>query len=268
MSIHFRFRAIGRALALCLLSPALLFAGTATSGRWLVDFNPDGTLELTLKRRSEGSGHWNWSSSSTYQLRDFQGLARPSGAGDVAVTFQMVRDAGTVAFEGQLDAAGGSGRFAFTANPEYLAALKSMGYATPDADETFSLAVHDVSRTYIRELDALGYRKVPLDDLLSLRIHDAGPEFIRELKALGYTGLSTDDLVSMSIHEATPAFIRELKALGYDRLTADELVSMRIHDVTPGIIRELKALGIFRTSSRTSSSRWPSTTPRRSSSGT
>ena len=201
MSIHFRFRAIRRALALCLLSPALLFAGTATSGRWLVDFNPDGTLELTLKRRSEGSGHWNWSSSSNYQLRDFQGLARPSGAGDVAVTFQMVRDAGTVAFEGQLDPAGGSGRFTFTANPEYLAALKSMGYATPDADETFSLTVHDVSRTFIRELDALGYRKVPLDDLLSLRIHDAGPEFIRELKALGYTGLSTDDLVSMSIHE-------------------------------------------------------------------
>ena len=153
----------------------------------------------------------------------------------------MVRDAGTIAFEGQLDQAGGSGRFTFTPNPEYLAALKSMGYGTPDADEVFSLAVQDVSRKFIRELEELGYKRVPLDDMISMRIHDAGPEFIRELKALGYTGLSPDDLVSMSIHDATPAFIRELKALGYDRLPADELVSMRIHDVTPAVIRELKS---------------------------
>ena len=51
-------------------------------------------------------------------------------------SFRMVRDAGTVAFEGELDQVGGSGRFSFSANPEYLAALKSMGYAAPNADKT------------------------------------------------------------------------------------------------------------------------------------
>ncbi len=64
-----------------------------------------------------------------------------------------------------------------------------MGYRTGDEDDVFSLAVHDVSRTFIRDLDALGYEHLPLEDLVSMRIHGAGPEFIRELKALGYDGL-------------------------------------------------------------------------------
>ncbi len=94
-----------------------------------------------------------------------------------------------------LSASGGAGRFTFSGNPDYVAALTKMGYRAPDEDDLFSLAVHDVSRKFIQDLEALGYKRVPLDDLLSMRIHDATPEFIRELKALGYTGLSTDDLV-------------------------------------------------------------------------
>jgi len=70
--------------ALFLLSPALLLAAngdgaSGTAGRWLIDFNRDGSMELTLKRRTEGRGHWNWSSSNSYDVKDFQGLARPSG---------------------------------------------------------------------------------------------------------------------------------------------------------------------------------------------
>src|SRR5262249_41364628 len=156
--------------------------------------------QLTMKRRS--GGHGNWTSSDDYKVSDFQGLARPAGSAESPAHFQLVRDAGTVTFDGSLGATGGSGSFAFAGNPEYVAALGKMGYRAPDGDELFALALHDVSRAYIQELDALGYKKVPLDDLLSMRIHGAGPEFIRELKALGYTGLSPDDLVSMRIHEA------------------------------------------------------------------
>ena len=73
----------------------------------------------------------------------------------------MVRDAGTVTFEGQLNDSGGSGRFTFESNPDYLAALAKMGYATPMADEAFALAVHDVSRKFMGELASLGYYEAP-----------------------------------------------------------------------------------------------------------
>ena len=219
-----------------------------TSGRWILDFERDGSIQLTLKRRADAGGHGNWSSSSDYETRDFRGLQRPSGSSEAPARFQMVRDAGTISFEGQLSESGGAGRFSFTASPEYVAALSQMGYRAPDADDLFSLAVHDVSRAFLQELEKLGYKRVPLDDLVSMRIHGATPEFIRELKALGYDRLSVDDLVSMRIHGATPEFIRELKALGYDRLPADDLVSMRIHEVTPEFIRAMRSVGYERLS--------------------
>jgi len=235
------------ALALVLLAAPLTVAGLPRasgepmSGRWIVDFDKDGWLELTLKRRSDG--HGNWTSSNDYKVSDFQGLSRPAGTAEAPAHFQLVRDAGTIAFDGTLGASGGSGSFSFAGNSEYVAALGRMGYRTPDSDELFSLALHDVSRQYIQELDALGYKKVPLDDLLSMRIHDAGPEFIRELKPLGYTNVAVDDLVSMKIHGADAEFIRDLKGLGYTNLTADDLVSMRIHEATPEFVRALKSLG-------------------------
>jgi hypothetical protein len=210
-------------------------------GRWLVDFRPDGSVELTMKRRSS-SGSDNWTSSDDFTATDFDGLHRPTSSADVAASFRMVRDAGTITFEGQLNDSGGSGRFAFQSNPDYLAALAKMGYATPMADEAFALAVHDVSRKFMGELASLGYTKLPLDDLISMKIHGATPQFIRALEALGYDHLAADDLVSMRIHGATPEFIQEIKAAGYDHLSADDLVSMRIHGVTPDFIKEMKGL--------------------------
>ena len=55
----------------------------AVSGRWLLDFENDGSIHLTLKRRSDGRGNWNsWNNSSEYELKDFRGLQRPSGSSD------------------------------------------------------------------------------------------------------------------------------------------------------------------------------------------
>ena len=125
------FRAI--VLALLLLTPSLALLAeqaasgpAATSGRWLIDFDPDGTLQLTLKRKANGHGSWN--SSDDYRVKDFQDLQRPSGTTEVPAHFQMVRDAGTFTFDGQLNASGGAGHFSFASNPEFLAALSKMGY--------------------------------------------------------------------------------------------------------------------------------------------
>ncbi|HEY1434530.1 MAG TPA: 4-hydroxy-3-methylbut-2-enyl diphosphate reductase [Thermoanaerobaculia bacterium] len=213
------------------------------TGRWLIDFDRGDSLELTLKRRSPDGGRNNWSTSNEYRVKDFQGLQRPATPAEAPAHFELVRDAGTITFDGQLGAAGGAGRYAFSPNPEYLAAIEKMGYAAPDADDVFSLAVHDVSRAFIRELDGLGYKHPPLDDMIAMRIHGAGPEFIRELRTLGYDHLSSDDLVAMRIHGATPAFIREMRALGYDHLSSEDLVAMRIHGATPDFIHAMKTAG-------------------------
>jgi hypothetical protein len=227
--------------ALVLFALPLAASDEAITGRWLIDFDEDGSLQLTLKHGARGHGSWN--SSDDYAVKDFRGLQRPSAREEVPARFELVRDAGTIAFEGHLSSSGGSGRFSFSPNAEYVQALRSMGHRVSDGETLFSLAVHDVSRSFIRELESLGYKGLSLDDLVSMRIHGAGPEFVRRLKALGYSRLSADDLVSMRIHGASPEFIRDLESLGYTRLSADDLVSMRIHGVTPEYVRDLQSLG-------------------------
>ncbi len=238
---------MGALLALALpLTPPEAVSGTI-QGRWFLDFDrTDGQAQLTMKRTGV-RGSWN--SSHGVALSDFRGLTRPSGTADVPARFSLVRDAGTITFDGQLDAAGGSGKFTFAAAPGFAAAMASAGVGNLDEEQVFSAAVHDVSRQLVGELKAFGYDRLSFDGLVSMRIHGAGPEFIRELKALGYEGLSADQLVSMRIHGATASFIRDLQALGYSHLSPDNLVSLRIHGATPEYVKEIKELGYERISS-------------------
>ena len=91
-------------------APAVPPAG-GIGGRWLIDFDRDGSVQLTLKRRENGHGSWN--SSDDYRREDFQGLTVPAGSVDVPARFALSRDAGTITFEGMLNDAGGSGHFTF-----------------------------------------------------------------------------------------------------------------------------------------------------------
>jgi hypothetical protein len=241
-------RGLGIAVAILAAASTLALsrpAQAAIEGRWIAEFDEDrDRVQLTTKR---GSARHRSTNSSSYPVSAFRGLARPASATPAPARFELARDAGSVVFEGQLDSSGGSGRFSFVPNPEFLREMGRMGYSLSE-EEQFTSAMHDIGRGFIRGLEEAGYTRVPFDDLVSMRIHGATPEFIRELKALGYERLSTDDLVSMRIHGATPQFIREMRELGYERLSSDDLVSMRIHGATPEFVREMRAAGYDRLS--------------------
>jgi hypothetical protein len=199
-------------------------------------------VQLRLERRGLSRGSWN--SSFPVPLSDLVGLKEGDlGAAKTDVRFELRRDAGTVSFDGRFDGGEGAGHFTFVSNPEYVQWLRSQGHGEADLDKLFSLAVHDVSRSFVSALAELGYRGLPLESLVKLRIHGASPEFIRELKALGYDQVPVEELVKLRIHGASPEFIRELKSLGYERLPVDSLVKLRIHGASPEFVRELKALG-------------------------
>ncbi|HET8646033.1 MAG TPA: hypothetical protein VFO85_11110, partial [Vicinamibacteria bacterium] len=198
------------------------------------------SVQLSMKMRSPSGGSWN--NSSSIALSELRGLRAEQLDTDGDVRFQIVRDAGTFDLEGRFRRGSGAGHFTFTPNAEFARALAAMGYGAVDADQAFSLAVHDVSRKFIADLQALGYERVPLDSLVSLRIHGASAEFVREIKDLGYS-VDVDQLVSFRIHGVSPGLVRALKDLGYERAQADDLVSLRIHGVTPEFIGQLRELG-------------------------
>src|SRR5207247_17227 len=144
-----------------------------------------------------------------------------------SVSFTLERDAGRFSFDGTFRRGEGAGHFTFTARPEFVAAMRGLGYALDD-EKLYSMGVLDVSREFVRQLDALGYSRLELDDLLSLRIHGVSPEFIKELKSLGYDHVAVEELVSMRIHGVSPEFVRRVQA-SRGAVSIDRLVEMRIH---------------------------------------
>src|SRR5712692_7518393 len=190
-------------------------AGEGVSGLWTAEAatsKPAAAggpmVQLTLSRRR--GTHGSSQHSNPVALAELRGLTADQMSADASsVSFTLERDAGRFSFDGTFRRGEGAGHFTFMARPEFVAAMRGLGYALDD-EKLYSMGVLDVSREFVRQLDALGYSRLELDDLLSLRIHGADPAFIREVKDLGYDHLPVDDLVSFRIHGATPDFIRQM----------------------------------------------------------
>ena len=221
---------------------ALTGTWTAEPATWKAASAPGPLVQLSLSRRR--GTHGGSQHSNPVALAELRGLPADQMSADASsVSFTLERDAGRFAFDGTFRRGEGAGHFTFTARPEFVAAMRGLGYDLDD-EKLYLMGVLDVSREFVRQLDALGYSRLELDDLLSLRIHGADPAFIREVKDLGYDHLPVDELVSFRIHGATPDFIRQMQSLGYRRLSADDLVSLRIHGATPEFVREMQSLGL------------------------
>jgi hypothetical protein len=184
-------------------------------------------------------------------LADFQGLALSSinSKTNAPVTFTLVREAGTVRYEGLFKDGSGAGHFTFEPNRSFLASLRKLGVRTDDDydDHTlFHFAVLGVSSDYVRELHSLGFDNLDADDVLGMRIHGVTAERVRAYRAAGYTDLDADEVMAMSIHGVTPAFIQGMESMGFPHASADDLVAMRIHNLTPEFVQEMRALGYTR----------------------
>src|SRR6185295_14986391 len=120
--------AIVFAALLCYGSVAAIAAQGSITGTWIVELKP-GTdfVYFSIHRRSErGSNH---SSSSDIRADSLKGLtqAQASGSGSV-VSFQVVREAGTLNCEGWFKEGKGSGSFTFVPNQSFATEMRSLGY--------------------------------------------------------------------------------------------------------------------------------------------
>jgi len=252
------------AIAAVLLSVSV-FAQTQR-GTWTADISKKDTDKLHLNMfRSSERGQMG----SSYTFSEL-GLTRAIVEGtNVQTDFRLQRDAGNVEFHGTFNQGLGHGEFNFTANQEYLAAMKQMGYTDVDR-KSFELAMLDVSRAYAKEIRDLGFKtnleeliearifnvnreqveglravgvtNLPMKKLVEYRIFDVTPEYVKQMRA-SFPNISVDKMVEMRIHKATPEFAKEMANLGYSGLSADKLVEFRIHGVTPEFIREVGELG-------------------------
>ena len=163
-------------------------AGDAVTGRWRADVRekvPD-RIYFDLRLDDDGERH---QMGTTLLRESFSGL--PTSLSNTGViTFELRRDAGTTAFEGEFRDDWGSGRFTFAPNAEFAAAVRQRGERRDDPERLFAFALHDVSREFIAQLEKLGYKDLDGDQLLAFRIHGVTPEFITAIRKLGRPSLA------------------------------------------------------------------------------
>lgn len=162
------------------------------------------SLELDTDR-----GTWGW----TVDPDELEGLSFDQFDGDVAdARFELVREAGTVTFEGAIRNGRGAGTFAFTPNAAWEREMAQLGFGGMSERRVFQSAIHDIRTDYVRDLQALGYDNLDEDDLFSFTIHGVTTDFIREMNGLGYADIAAGDLVTMRIHGVTPDWVRRVRA--------------------------------------------------------
>jgi hypothetical protein len=216
--------------------------GSPMMGQWTVGGPIIQDLVQLSIQRSTGRG--STQSSSMVPLTQLRGLTRAQldSAGSMA-RFEVVRDAGTLQFQGYVQNGTGGGAFTFSPNPNFANEMRALGYSDLSDDRVFVLAIHDVRLAFVRDMQGLGLRPDSTDQIITMRIHNVTAEFVRELGNLGYSDLSPNKLVTMRIHGVTTDFAQELKSQGYNSASPDQMVTMRIHGVTTDFIREVEALG-------------------------
>ncbi len=206
-------------LALGLQSSALAAVGAQAAGvdgtwemragsgeRWR-----DGRVQLNLKVDRDGRSD-NWNMGYGQSLDDLQGLSEAQATGSAeGVRFELVREAGTVAFEGDFRSGRGTGFFSFTPSTMFVSRMADLGYRDLPNDRLLMFAIHDLTTAYITDLRQLGYQ-LATKELTNFVIHGVSVDFITVMNQAGYNNIDADDLVKMRIHGVTPEYVRQVRA--------------------------------------------------------
>ena len=261
----------------------VIVAQTGFAGDWKAEIRSEKNLDkiqLSLERRNaEGKNQH----SSSYSYNDLQGLSREKALAGGTVKFSIVREAGTIECEGSFQGGKGAGTFRFTANRQFISAMKTRGFdfeadasvgkkadfedklfaATTlnvttaladdllsadfgklDIDDLFKAAIFKVDSQFMREMKASGFPNLGMEELVKARIFKVDADFAREVVAMGFNKEPFESLVKMRIFKVTPEFITEVRNEGLTNLDVEDLVKMRIFKIDSQFIREAKAAGV------------------------
>jgi hypothetical protein len=236
------------AVAAAFLSSALS-AQSSPRGLWQLRYDPEKDhVQLNFEDYDERRGHGGMTGFSV-RPSQLTGVTQSQlSSAEGPVRFQLIRDAGTFSFEGQIYRGRGNGAFNFSPNPRFADDLAKRGYSRPTAEQQFLLGLHDVGYSLLDELRSQGYNRPSVNDLVTMGMHGVRFDYVRGLGSLGYRVGSTDRLVQLRDHGVTPTFITGLASAGYAKLSIDRLQELRDHGVTPAYIAEMSTAGYGRLS--------------------
>lgn len=204
-------------------------------GEWETKSAGDQLKILVYGRRSEGMSY----------ILDRNDVAHLIGQGKSS--FQIVRDAGTLFLEGTLEERGrkveGSGEWYFRPDTAYMHFMARYGLQEGDTQQTFSLAIRDISHKYLSTMEEYGYRDLNVDQLISAGVFGISPELVDEFREAGYPNLTYQELLSLRVQGVTPDDARAFEKSGVGPLTASQLISAKSNNLSPKFVETFREAG-------------------------
>jgi hypothetical protein len=201
------------------LRPINLSTVSGTVGALAVD-----QVLLSIQRMNVNSMMNN---VSPVNLSRFRGLSRIQfDSPGSLVRFELVRDAGTIRFDGYVASGGGGGTFEFVPNPNFADRMSSSGYSALTPEKTFLCAVYDVGLDFARDIQRTGLEGVTLENLIRLAGPGITADWIRQVQSLGYPKLSVEDAIRLRGHGITPDYIREARRRFKD-ISINDLIRLK-----------------------------------------
>lgn len=203
------------------------------------DFQKDVHLNFSF-RNSKGRSDRH---GAGFKYEDLQGLTKEQvrGSGS-AVSFKIVREAGTIECTGKFDRGRGSGTFRFSPNREFIEGMKGRGFEFSD-NQVFSAATLDITMSLADDLRSTGFQNLDTNDLFKAKIFRIDSAFMTEMASTGFPGLDMEDLVKARIFKIDAGFVRDVVAMGFETKSFGKLVKLRIFKVTPDYLREMQSAG-------------------------
>lgn len=242
------------ALIVIVIGNYVIVAQDDFTGEWKAEYRAgksgESELQINMFRKSKKN-----QMGSSFDLSELRGLSESQINGSASnVRFSLVREAGTVDFDGVFQSGKGKGTFRFTPNADFVAAMRTRGFDFEkringeDEDAKwrllFSAATLNVTVALADDLIAADFGKIEMDDLFKAAIFKIDGAFAREMKATGFKNLSFDDLVKARIFKIDPEFVADVAKMGFDNESFESLVKMRIFKITPEYLAEIRAEGL------------------------
>lgn len=224
------------------------------TGDWTANpVKDDSKINLQFSRgKSDRAGKHEI--GQTYEWSDVNGLTREQAISGGPVRFSLTREAGTIECEGSFQNRKGSGTFRFTANPGFVAAMKTRGFDFEDDSKTlgdhnsedrlFSAAAMNVTTALADDLLSANFGKLDVGDLFKAAIFKIDSAFMREMKATGFPNLDMGDLVKARIFKIDAQFVRDAAQMGFEKQSFETLVKMSLFKVTPKFVSEVRSEGL------------------------
>ena len=164
-------------------------------GEWEADFFNRGD-HVYMQLRTESRRGSYGQNGFTLDFDEFTSLDEDLLDSDrrADIEFSLVREAGTIAFEGVVRRGDGWGDFVFTPSEVFIREMSDLGYDRLRDGDVYQMALHDVNAAFVTGLRDLGYNRISRRRLMNLAIHDVTPEFIGEIQQVPpvYSAIKVD----------------------------------------------------------------------------